>query len=237
MLAIKRSHCICVCLNTERKEDSFWGVWWGGGSEKLPDQLDLWLGLKLVYLWSLEQYFAVCVDSHFLPSPQLPQSLRRPAPSAGERSPTERQQRREINGGKYCCGLTHFYLALNESALISLWSQFAAFGMARLHVQPGGISPPPGLPHKKTPFNSAPLLYLFFSRLCTRQCPLLREKELKTEENQSSWTCSRRHSNHCAFRRERSFTGRAEGMLDTVSASGDSKRDAQRSCRRRLVVR
>lgn len=173
VLAIKRSHYFCVCLNAEWKEDSFWveGVCWGG-SEKLPDQLDLWLGLKLVYLWSLEQYFSVCVDSHFLPSPQPPQSLRRPAPSAGERSPTERQQRREINGGKYCCGLTHFYLALNESALISLWSQFAAFGMARLHVQPGGISPPPGLPHKKTPFNSAPLFYLFIFILLPMYAPV-----------------------------------------------------------------
>lgn len=134
----------------------------GGGdwvnSEKLPDQLDLWLAIKLVYLWSLEQYFSVCVDSHFLP----PRSCLRISDAGAERSPTECKQRREINGGKYCCGLTHFYLALNESALISLWSQFAAFGIARLHIQPGGISPPSGLPYKKTPFNSAPLFHFIF---------------------------------------------------------------------------
>lgn len=37
-------------LTRSEKKILFGGVRWGGGSEKLPDQLDLWLGLKLVYL-------------------------------------------------------------------------------------------------------------------------------------------------------------------------------------------
>lgn len=137
------------------------------GDEKLPNHLDLSRPVKSVHPWSLWQCFSVCIDSHFL----SPCSSLTVSDAGAEHSTVPRSASKGGNQWrKYCCRLTHFYLALNESALILLWSQFAAFGIAWLHIQPGGISFHQGL-LTKDPFNWG----LYFAYL--RQCPLLRYKE------------------------------------------------------------
>lgn len=158
--AMKCSDYSSMCLNVKWKE-----IW--GDNEKLPNHLDLFRSMKSVYPWSLWQCFSVCIDSHFL----SPCSSLRVSDAGAEHSTVPRSASKGGNQWrKYCCRLTHFYLALNESALILLWSQFAAFGIAWLHIQPGGISFHQGF-LTKDPFNWG----LYFAYM--HRCPLLLYKE------------------------------------------------------------
>lgn len=71
-----------VLTQSEKKILFGWGGVGWGRSEKLPDQLDLWLGLKLVYLIIRTVFFCLCRQS-------FP-----PLPAAASESPTPGAERR-----------------------------------------------------------------------------------------------------------------------------------------------